>query len=78
MRTVVGNAHELKHTFETFYQGCVKENVGTSLAVQWLRLHLLVQGLQVQSLAQELGSQVHCDQKKKQKKNPKHKTEAIL
>ena len=61
---VVGNAHELKHIFETFYQGYLKENVGTSLSVQWLRLHLPVQGLQVQSLAWELGSQVPCDQKK--------------
>ena len=25
---VVGNAHELKHILETFYQGCLKENVG--------------------------------------------------
>ena len=73
---VVGNAHELKHILETFYQGCLKENVGTSLSVQWLRLHLPVQRLQVQSLAWELGSQVPCDQEKNN--NKKHKTEAIL
>jgi hypothetical protein len=30
--------------------------VGTSLVVQWLRIHLPMQGKQVQSLVRELGS----------------------
>ena len=38
---------------------------GTSLSVQWLRLHLPMQGMQVQSLARELGSHMPCGQKTK-------------
>ena len=38
---------------------------GTSLLVQWLRLHLPMQGVQVQSLARELGSHMPCSQKTK-------------
>ena len=38
---------------------------GTSLLVQWLRLHLPMQGVQVQSLARELGSHIPCGQKTK-------------
>ena len=45
---------------------------GTSLAVQWLRLRLSLQGVRVQSLVGELRS--HMPQAKK----IKHKTEAIL
>ena len=32
-------------------------NIGTSLVVQWLGIHLAMQGIQVPSLVQELGSQ---------------------
>ena len=46
---------------------------GTSLVVQWLRLHLPVQGVWVQSPGQ--GAKIpHASRPKK----PKHKTEAIL
>ena len=38
---------------------------GTSLLVQWLRLHLPMQGVQVQSLARELGSHMPCGRKTK-------------
>ena len=38
---------------------------GTSLVVQWLRLHLPVQGVQVQSLVMELGSHLPHGQKTK-------------
>ena len=47
---------------------------GTLLAVQWLRLHLPMQGVWVQSLVRELRSHMP----RGQKKLPKHKTEAIL
>ena len=33
---------------------------GTSLAVQWLRLHLPMQGVQGPSLIRELGSHMPC------------------
>ena len=46
---------------------------GTSLVVQWLRLHLPMQEMWVQSLAGELRSNMPRGQKK-----PKHKTKAIL
>ena len=36
--------------------------MGTSLVVQWLRLHT-VQGAQVQSLVKELDA-IHCNQKR--------------
>jgi len=39
--------------------------VGTSLAVQWLRLHLPMQGVWVQSLVRELRS--HMPEKQKRK-----------
>ena len=34
----------------------IKGNEGTSLVVQWLRIHLPVQGMQVPSLVRELRS----------------------
>ena len=37
----------------------IKNSTGTSLVVQWLRIHLAMQGMQVQSLVGELGSHVH-------------------
>ena len=46
---------------------------GNSLMVQWLRLHLLMQEVQVQSLVRELRFHISCSQKKS-----KPKTEAIL
>ena len=33
-----------------------KGGLGTSLVVQWLRIHLAMQGVQIQSLARELRS----------------------
>ena len=47
----------------------ILESSGTSLAVQWIGLHLLMQRVWVQSLVGELHA---CSQK------PKHKREAIL
>ena len=47
---------------------------GTSLVDQWLRLHLPMQGVQVQFLARELRSHMPCGQKNqnaKQKQNCK-------
>ena len=44
---------------------------GTSLAVQWLRLRLPMQGVQVQSLVRELRS--HIPRGKKNPKNIKQK-----
>ena len=41
--------------------------MGTSLAVQWLRLRLPMQGVQVQSLVGERRSHMPCGQKAKQK-----------
>ena len=38
---------------------------GTFLAIQWLRLHLSMQGAQVQSLVGELRSHMSCNQEKK-------------
>ena len=46
----------------------LKGNLGTSVAVQWLRLRLQIQGLQVRSLAGKLRSYMPRGQKKK---NPK-------
>jgi len=46
---------------------------GTSLVIQWLRLHLSMQGVQVWSLVE--GLRLHMPHGQK---NPKHKTEAIL
>ena len=43
-----------------------------SLVIQWLRLHLSMQGVQVRSLVEELRPHMAHGQK-----NPKHKTEAI-
>ena len=48
--------------------------LGTSLAVQWLRLRLPIQGVWVRSLVRELRSHMRHSQKTKKK----HKTEAIL
>ena len=45
---------------------------GTSLAVQWLELHLPMQGVWIQSLARELRSHIPHGQKTKN-----HETEAI-
>ena len=42
-------------------------NRGTSLAVQWLRLCLPIQGVQVQSLVREPRSHMPCSQKNKEK-----------
>ena len=42
--------------------------LGTSLAVQWLRLHLPMQGVRVQSLVRELRSHMLHGQKNKTKK----------
>ena len=53
----------------------MKGGQGASLAVQWLGLHLPTQGVQVQTLVRKLRSHMSHGQKKK---NPKHKTEAIL
>ena len=39
-----------------------RQQGGTSLAVQWLKIHLPVQGMWVQSLVRELGS--HMPQSK--------------
>ena len=36
----------------------LKYDTGTSLVVQWLRIHLAMQGSRVQSLAEELRSQM--------------------
>ena len=47
--------------------------MGSSLAVQWLRLRLPMQGLQVRSLDRELRVHMPLGQKTK-----KYKTEAIL
>ena len=54
-----------------------KRSVGTSLVIQWLRLHLPMQTEQVRSLVKELKPHVlkpHVLQVQK----TKHKTEAIL
>ena len=50
---------------------------GISLVVQWLSLHLTIQGLGIWSLVMELKSHLPWGQKKKKQKFP-HKTEAIL
>ena len=52
---------------------CINYQRRTPLVVQWLRLQVPVQGVQVQSLVRELRSHRAWGQK-----NPKHKTEAIL
>ena len=41
------------------------EQCGTSLAVQWLRLRLPMQGVWVRSLVRELRSHMPCGQKTK-------------
>ena len=43
----------------------IKEFLGTSLAVQWLGLHLPIQGVLVQSLVGELRSHMPRGQKNK-------------
>ena len=43
--------------------GQLKNSEGTSLVVQWLRLRLPLQGLQVQSLVGKLRSHMLCSQK---------------
>ena len=40
-----------------------KESLGTSLAVQWLRRRLPMQGVRVRSLVRELRSHIPCGQK---------------
>ena len=49
-------------------------NFRTSLVIQWLRLHFLMQAVWVQSLVGELSKIPHSLMAKK----PKHKTEATL
>ena len=51
----------------------VEITVGTSWVVQWLGLHLLVQGVWVQSLVRELGSHMPWGQKKTSNKSIKQK-----
>ena len=51
---------------------------GTSLVVQWLRLHLPMQGVLVQSLAGELGSHMHLGQKKKTKYSQENPESEVL
>ena len=46
---------------------------GTSLAVQWLRLHLIMQGVQVLLLVGELRSHIPLSQKHKQQKQYSNK-----
>ena len=38
------------------YAAFVNQSYGSSLLVQWLRIHLPMQGMRVQSLDEELGS----------------------
>ena len=45
------------------YRHLKKCSLGTSLVVQWLRLHLPVQGVWVRSLVRELRSHMPCGQK---------------
>lgn len=47
---------------------------GTSLMVQWLRLHFPMQSLWVWSLVKELWSQMPCGQKKKRREREKLKS----
>jgi len=42
-------------------------NQGTSLVVQWLRLHLAMQGVWVRPLVSKLRPHIPCGQKRKQK-----------
>ena len=52
----------------------IKNNVeGTSLVIQWLRLHLPMQEVWVQPLVGELGSHIPHGQKKKKKQSIKQK-----
>ena len=51
-----------KWTVETV---TLKKELGTSLVVQWIRLHLPMQGVRVQSLVGELRSHVPRGQKTK-------------
>ena len=48
---------------EFYHMQFKKKNEGTSLEVQGLRLHLLMQRVQVQSLVGELSSHMACGQK---------------
>ena len=50
---------------EFYHMQFKKKNEGTSLEVQGLRLHLLMQRVQVQSLVGELSSHMACGQKTK-------------
>ena len=61
------------HTTALLYRNTT---VGTSLAVQWLRLHASTAGARVQSLVGELRS--HMPLCAVQKKNKKQKTEIQL
>ena len=68
--------------YQLSHQGILKENFqmpqttqplktpsqGTPVVVQWLRLHLPMQGVWVQSLVRELRSRLPCGQKTKHKK----------
>ena len=58
---------KLRHNLVSF-----KIMLGTSPVLQWLRLHLPMQGLQIQSLVREQRSHTPWDQK------TKHQAEAIL
>ena len=68
--------------YQLSHQGILKENFqmpqttqplktpsqGSPVVVQWLRLHLPMQGVWVQSLVRELRSRLPCGQKTKHKK----------
>ena len=56
-------------TFTTAYDKRNRQQwrIGTSLMVQWLGIHLPMQGMQVWSLVRELGSYMPCDKKKTNK-----------
>ena len=58
----IGNVHSAL-TASVFSP--LKWGQGTSLVVQWLKLHFPMQKVQVQSLIRALGAHVPCDQKTK-------------
>ena len=71
-----GDALHLDRMWVTQVSVFVKsDQTGTSLVVQWLRLCLPVQGVQVRSLVRKLRSHMPLSEKKN---NKTHETEAIL
>ena len=62
---------DVRHLLSTFdlQVSWIKPTLGTSLASQWLRLHLPVQGVQVGSLVGELRSHMPHGQKTKTQKS---------